>query len=138
MKLKLQRSQRTTGFRAIPVFQIHAIVDVSPEERAMVNKYGLGTNIVYASEQWKNNIAVAQAGGPGGKGGVFRGLAAAAAAGLSLKITVADLINGKQVECKSLDEMMGVEEAITTGCQILKGYLETAATFDGREVLIEI
>jgi hypothetical protein len=62
------------------------------------------------------HIAMAQAGGPGGNGGVLRGLAAAAAAGLSLKITVNDLVNGKQVECKSLDEMIGTEDAIVSGC----------------------
>jgi hypothetical protein len=119
------------------VFQLHAIVDVSPEERATIGKYGMGPTIVFASEQWQNNIATAQETGRG-RVGLLRGLAAAAAAGLSLKITVNDLINGKQVECKSLDEMIGTEEAIVSGCQTLKGYLETAATFDGREVLVEI
>jgi hypothetical protein len=137
MKLKLQRSQRTTGFRGIPVFQLHAIADVTPEERAMIGRYGLGNNIVYASEQWQNNTAIAQAGGTG-KVGFLRGIAAAAAAGLSLKITVNDLINGKQVECKSLDELLGTEDAVITGCQTLKTYLEAAATFDGREILIDI
>jgi hypothetical protein len=54
LKLKLQRSQKTTMFRGTPVFQLHAIVDVSPDERAMIGKYGLGSTIVYASEQWQN------------------------------------------------------------------------------------
>jgi len=137
LQLKLQRSQKSTMFRGTPVFQLHAIVDVSAEERAMVGKYGLANNLVYASEQWQNNIATVQAAGRG-QGGFLRGITAAAAAGLSLKITVADLVNGKQVECKSLDELLGAEEAIVTGCQTLKTYLETAASFDGREVLIEI
>ncbi len=138
MQLKLQRSQRTTGFRGIPVFQLHAIVDTTPDEVSMIQKYGLGNYIVYASEQWQNNTAIAQAGGPGTSVGFLRGLAAAAAAGLSLKITVADLVNGKRVECKSLDELLGAEDAVITGCQTLKTYLETVATFDGREILIDI
>jgi hypothetical protein len=136
MQLKIQRSQRTTGFRGIPVFQLHAIVDVTPAERAMIQNYGLANNIVYASEQWQQNTAMAQQGGTGG--GVLRGLRGLAGAALSLKITIADLVNGKRVECKSLDEMIDTENALITGCQILKEYLEVAATFDGREVLIEI
>lgn len=137
MQLKIQRSQTTTKFRGTPVFQLHAIVDVTPEERSMIGKYGLASNIVYASEQWKNNTATMQAAGAGNVG-LFRGFRAMAASALSLTISVADLINGKHVECKSLDEMLGTEDAIVNGCQVLKGYLEAAVTFDGREVLIEI
>ena len=137
MQLKLQRSQRTSTFRGTPTFQLHAIVDVSAEERAMIGKYGLINNIVYASDQYTNNVATAQAASAGNVG-IFRGFRAMAASALSLKITVADLINGKQVECKNIDEMLGTEDAIINGCQILKGYLATAATFDGREILVEI
>ena len=136
MHLKVQRTQRTTGFRGTPVFQLHSIVDVTPEERSLISKYGLASNIVYASEQWQQNIAKAHEGATGG--GMLRGLRGLTVAALSLKITVADLISGKQVECKSLDELLATEEAVIAGCQILKGYLETAITFDGREVLIEI
>ena len=137
MQLKIQRSQKTTMFRGTPVFQLHTIVDVTPEERSMISKYGLASNVVYASEQWTNNVATMQAAGAGNVG-LLRGFRAMAASALSLKISVGDLINGKQVECKSIDEMLGTEEAIINGCHILKGYLEAASTFDGREVLIEI
>jgi len=133
MKLKLRRSQKTTMLRGTPVFQLHAVADLNGEERTLISKYGLSSAIVYASEEFKNNAAVAQSGG-----GLLRTLRAIAVASLNLKITVNDLAQGKQVECKSLDEMMGVEEAIATACQNLKGYLETALTFDGREVVIEI
>jgi len=133
MKLKLRRAQKTTMIRGTPVFQLHAAAELSAEERNLISKYGLGSSIIYASEQFKNNAALAQSGN-----GVFRSMRAMAAAALNLKITVNDLAQGKQVECKSLEEMMGVEEAITTACQNLKGYLETALTFDGREVVIEV
>jgi hypothetical protein len=120
LKLKLRRSQKTTMFRGTPVFQPHAIVDVSPDERAMIGKYSLGGTIVYASEQWQNNVAIAQAAGPG----ILRGLVAAAVAGLSLKITVNDLVNGKQVECKSLDETIGTEDAIGSQIAVALGSQE--------------
>ncbi len=61
MQLKIQRSQKTTMFRGTPVFQLHTIVDVTPEERSMISKYGLASNVVYASEQWTNNVATMQA-----------------------------------------------------------------------------
>src|SRR5208283_2598103 len=137
MKLKLQRSQTTTKIMQTAIFRLHAIVDVTPEERSLIHKYGLAGHMVYTSEKWKSNLATVQAAGTGSVG-IFKGFRALAANALSLTITISDLINGKQVECKSIDEMLGTEEAIINGCQILKGYLETAATFDGREVLIEI
>jgi hypothetical protein len=133
MKLKLRRSQKSTAFRGTAVFQLNAVAELSGEERNLISKYSLGSATVYASEQFQNNAAIAQSGG-----GVLRSLRAFAAASLNLRITVNDLTQGKQVECKSLEEMMSVEEAITTACQNLKSYLETALTFDGRVVVIEI
>src|SRR3546814_10949521 len=41
------------------------------------------------------------------------------------------------MECKSLDELLGAEDAIMTACQNLKAYLQAASTFDGRETLID-
>jgi len=133
MKLKLRRSQKTTMLRGTPVFQLYAVADLTGEERNLISKYNLGSATVYASEAHQSHVAAAASGG-----GVLRTARAMAAASLSLRITVNDLAQGKQVECKSLDEMMGVEEAITTACQNLKGYLETALTFDGREVVLQI
>ena len=130
---RLRRSQKSSMIRGTPVFQLHAAAELTGEERNLISKYNLGSTTVYASEQLQNNVAIAQSGG-----GVFRTLRALAVASLNLRITVNDLAQGKQVECKSLEEMMGVEEAITTACQNLKGYLETALTFDGREVVVEI
>jgi len=137
MKLKLVRSQKSTMLRGNTVFVLQAMAVVSAEERGLIDRYKLGRDLVYASEQWKNNMAEAGA-VAAGAGSIFSGLRARAAAALNLKITVADLINGTSIECKSLDEMLGAEEAIVSACQNLKGYLAAATTFDGREVLLEI
>lgn len=60
-----------------------------------------------------------------------------AMAALKLNITIGSLQKGQHVECKSLDELLAAEDAILTACKNLKAFLETAATFDGREVLID-
>ncbi len=68
------------------------------------------------------------------------GLKAAALGALSrmkLNITIASLESGQHIECKSLDELLGAEEAIMDACRSLRGYLDAAATFDGREMLID-
>jgi hypothetical protein len=57
---------------------------------------------------------------------------------LSLRVTVDSLIQGVHVECESMDELLEAEMAIRQAASNLKGYLETAVTFDGREELIEL
>jgi len=56
---------------------------------------------------------------------------------MSLIITVEDLVGGKSVEAKSLEQVLGIEEAVRSACENLKGYLEVAKTFDGRTEVIE-
>jgi hypothetical protein len=66
-----------------------------------------------------------------------RGLASAAMMALSLRVTIDGLTSGQHIECKDMDELLGAESAIVEACKGLKGYLETALTFDGREEIIE-
>src|SRR5262249_32789736 len=61
----------------------------------------------------------------------------AAMAGLSLRITVSSLMKGHHVECQSLNELLGAERAIVEAVQSLREYLNVAATFDGREDILE-
>lgn len=60
-----------------------------------------------------------------------------AAARLSLHITIDSLRKGHHIESKSLDEIMGAEDAIREGCENLRSYLDAAATYDGREQVVE-
>jgi hypothetical protein len=48
------------------------------------------------------------------------------------------LVSGQHIETKSLPELIGAEAAIREACDTVKGYLEVAATFDGREEVVEI
>jgi hypothetical protein len=56
---------------------------------------------------------------------------------MSLNVSVNSLMQGHQISCGSLDEVLGAEEAMRESCAALKQYLEVAATFDGRQEVIE-
>ena len=70
-------------------------------------------------------------------GSMAKSLAYTALAAMRLNVTINSLQQGQHIECKSLDELLGAEEAILEACKNLRTYLETAATFDGREVLVD-
>jgi len=146
IQLRLRRSQRTAGLVSTKVvFTLDARADLSPHARSLVDKYRLGPLVVYDSQARSkhNEVAVAHfqsggsAAGVGGQlAGLARGLASAAMAAMTLRITVASLTAGHHIECKDLHELLGAEEAITQACESIKGYLEVAETFDGRELVI--
>lgn len=146
MQLKIKRSQRTGGVMGNKViFALDARSELKAEEKALVSKYALGKMVVYDSEARKKlteagqtHIAESQSGSAGHSvWAATKGLANLAIAAMSLRVSVDSLTQGHHIECKDMDELLGAEEAITEACRNLKGYLETAATFDGREVVID-
>ena len=56
---------------------------------------------------------------------------------LSLTVTIDSLTRGQEVECKDLDELLAADQAIKEACGYLRVYLDAAATFDGRQEVIE-
>lgn len=146
MQLKLKRSQRAGGMMGGKVlFVLDARAELSADEKALVEKYKLGSLTVYDSEARKKNAEAAYShfddATTSSTGRSLwknaRGLASAAMTALSLRVTVHTLINGQHIECKELDELLGTEAAIIDACKNLKAYLETALTFDGREEIVE-
>jgi hypothetical protein len=146
MQLKLRRSQRSGGMLASKViFSLDARTDLTPDEKDLVSKYGLGKLVVYDSEARKKSAEAAyghfdEAGSSSIGRSLWkntRGLASAAMMALALRVTVDGLTAGQHIECKDLDELLGAEAAILNACKNLKGYLETAQTFDGREEVVE-
>ncbi len=134
MRLKLNRSQKTGGMISKKViFILNARADYSNEEQANIKKYRLGPQNIYNSEATRKHAsnAINQ------NGGTLGMLASAAMAKMSLSITIDSLANGHQVECQDIDELLGAEEAIRSACENLKGYLEVADSFDGREEVVE-
>jgi len=138
MQLKLKRSQREGGLvsKAV-IFCLDARIDLTREEQANVNYYKLGSQVIYNSDASKRHLDRANAQNDGSMTGALKSLASTAMAAIKLNITINGLQSGQHVECKTMDELLGAEEAIMTACHTLKNYLDTAATFDGRETLID-
>ena len=120
------------------LFCLDARVEFTGEERSNINKYKLGGMCIYNSEAAKKHV-VAAAGhmATGSVVGSLKAIGSYALAAMNLNITINDLERGKHVECKDMDELIGAEDAVVNACANLKGYLERAATFDGREVLYD-
>lgn len=146
MQLKLKRSQRTGGMLGGKViFALDARTDLTPDEKGLVSKYGLGKLVVYDSEARKKHSETAYGHFDEGASSTVgrslwknaRGIASAAMMALSLRVSVDSLTSGQHIECKDLDELLGAEAAILNACKNLKAYLETAQTFDGREEVLE-
>jgi len=134
MRLKLSRSQRTTGVMTKKVlFVLHAKADFSAEEHACIHKYNLSKENIYNSEATRRHAEKAMSGGSG----LLRTLASSAMAHMSLTVTINSLAVGQVIECKDLEEMLDAEDAMRTACENLKTYLKIAESFDGEEEVIE-
>jgi hypothetical protein len=75
--------------------------------------------------------------GGGGLLSTARGFASVAMAAMSLQITIDSLTSGHHIECKTMDELLGADSALREGCENLRTYLDVAATFDGREEIVQ-
>jgi hypothetical protein len=157
MSLKLKRSERRHLTGKI-IFMLDARIGLNAEAHALIEKHRLGSFVVYDSQArerhreatkehlettrehppWSGGMAVQLL----GLGKTFyrlgRASVSATMTALSLRITVDKLIRGVHVECDSMDELLGAERAIKEAATNLKGYLEEAATFDGREEVVEL
>ena len=138
MQLKIRRSQRDGGvISKTAIFCLDARVEFTGEEKRHITRYKLGKEVIYNSEAAKRHLEKGDANLGSGAVGNLKALGSFVMARLNLNISIDSLERGQHVECKSLEELMGAEEAIMTACQNLKGYLDLAATFDGREVLFD-
>jgi hypothetical protein len=123
MKLLLRRDQRS-GLMGKVIFTLDVRAEISGEERACIDKYKLGKEILYArntdmpqDEGWKGV----------GKLLVFHAM--------NLTISVKDLVSGKRVECKDILEMLAAENQIKDAAINFGRILEAAAHFGGEEVI---
>ena len=135
MLLKIKRSQKST-IMGNAVFALDFRAEISKEERALIEKYKLGKDIIYSSDNFQKNVTSAMV--AGATGNILGAAKSVAAQFFNLKITINDLINGKHVEMKDLNEMISAEEQVVQACNNLKAHLEAAVSFDGREVVVEI
>ncbi|MDS4011672.1 MAG: hypothetical protein RKK15_09755 [Defluviicoccus sp.] len=115
------------------VFGLDARAQYTEPERALIKKYKLGSVIIYESETAKKHGDAIR----GHQRGMLGTLASMAMHGLSLHITVDSLAQGHHLELKDMNELLAAEEALAEACRTSKVYLETAETFDGREVVLD-
>lgn len=139
MQLKVKRSQRTSGLMGkTVVFCADIRAEYTDEERANINKYGLGGEVIYNSRAAADHLDRMQRQVNGSAGGLLKGLGSLVLAKMNLNITIASLQQGHHIECKDLSELLECEEAVMAACKNLKGFLEAAATFDGREIIVDL
>lgn len=133
VQLRLKRDQKS-GVTGNVTFKLFFIVDLDPEEAEALQKYKFGREIVY--ETPKGAAANASLRGADGLRGVGRGLAATMAArAFNQILTVDDMVNGKQISCKDINEMMEAEEQIRDACFSLSRILHFCRHFQGEEVV---
>ena len=139
MRLSLRRSQRDAGMLGSKVvFALDAQIEPTAEEQALIRKYKLGKLTVYASGATQKHAAAAQeAASRGTWGGLAKAAVSVGMAAMSLRCTIDSLVAGQRIECHDMPELLGAEEAIMEACKNAKMFLNTAATFDGREEVWE-
>ena len=123
MQLILQRSQKS-GMIGKVTFALDARAQLSDDETDYVKTYKMGKEVLYQSYK------IADPGS--GLLGVASRIAMKA---LNLTITVDSLVKGQHVECKDILEMRAVEGQIKEACGVFKEVLESAAHFEGEEVI---
>jgi hypothetical protein len=138
MQLHLRRTQREGGLVSKSViFCLDARVQFTTEEQQSITRYKLANQVIYNSEASQRMLARADANNDGSTVGHLKGIAFAAMAAMKLNITINSLQQGQHIECKTLDELIGAEDAVVDACKNLRAYLDTAATFNGSEVVID-
>lgn len=138
MQLKIKRSQRDGGIIGkTAIFQLDVRAEYTAQEQVDIKRYKLHNQAVYNSEASKRHLAQAALHADGSAVGELKALGFSILHRMKLNITVKSLADGHHIECKDLEEMIGAEEALVDACKTLKQFLDTAATFDGREVVID-
>ncbi|MGI0014779.1 MAG: hypothetical protein ACREBU_15260 [Nitrososphaera sp.] len=118
MKLLIRRSQKK-GLVGGITFTLEARAELTPEEADNVKKYKMGKTMLYTNIEDR---------GKGLLGWLSR-------AAMGIEITVDSLVNGKQVDCKDIVEMIALEEQVKEACGNFKRVLDTAAHFEGEQVI---
>lgn len=127
MKLRLNKSQRSGALSSKITFSLGAQVDLTAQEAEYVKKYKMGKEVIYSKDRVNPEMHDYKSGR-----GIMRNLSAIA---LNLKITVNDLVNGRTIECKDINEMIDTETTIKTACQGLKNLLDACGGFEGEEII---
>ena len=116
MELKIRRSQRTSGLLGKTViFGLNVRAEYTKEEAANIARYKLGDQFIIGDPETIGTLK-----------NFF-----------STYVTISSLASGHQIDCKNLAELVEVERTLVKACKNLKNYLDIAATFDGREEVLD-
>lgn len=133
MQLLIKRSQRQGGvFGGKVIFILAVRAEYTAEERANINQYSLGGEIIYDSKATQQRLEQASS------ASLIKAVGFLALAKMNLSVSIASLQKGHTVECKDLAELLECEDALVTACRNVKSFLEAAATFDGREIVVNL
>lgn len=128
MKLRLNKSQRSTGVMSKKVvFSLGAQVDLTAQEAEYVKKYKMGSVVLYNKDRVNPEMHDYASGK-----GIMRNLSAIA---MNINLTTNDLVIGRTIECKDINEIIDAEVTVKSACQGLKNLLEACAGFEGEEIL---
>jgi len=123
MKLLLRREQKTT-LLGMTTFVLSVRAEFSPDERHNIDKYRLGPNVLYS------RLEVSDRGS-----GVLGLVSRLAIHAMNISVSVGDLVSGKRLEFKTIEEMAFVENQLKTSCEHLKAAISASANFGGEEVV---
>ena len=139
MQLSIRRSQRDSGvFGNKVAFALDARIRTTAEEQALIKRYKLGKEVVYASQEARKHDAAKQnAAARGGLGGLAQAVVSAGMAAASLQCTIDSLTAGQHIERQSLTELLAAEDAIVQACTNAKSFLDAATAFDGTELVMD-
>ena len=116
MKLKIKRDQADVkgllgGHKGVR-FSLYAKVDITDEERALIERYKVGDYIL-ASYQFSRKGSEP----------------------VDINLRVNSLVNGYKTDMDSIYKLLELEEAIKNGCGNLKTLIQVMATFGGEETI---
>lgn len=129
MQLLIRRNQKT-GLMGGAKYSLYVRAQLSEEEKALVKKNNLAGEMLvyYDRDADKANLAGAMKDAGGLAGALMRKMRDTA-------LTVAKLIEGAEIKCDNVGELLGIERETKEAALMLKNYLDVAATFGGEEVL---
>lgn len=123
MKLLLRREQKTSIW-GLTTFVLSVRADFTPDERDNIQKYRLGSNVLYSRQEVTD---------PGS--GILGLVSRLAIHAMNISVTVAELLPGKRLEFKTIEEMAFVENELKAACEHLKSAIGASAGYGGEEIM---
>ena len=128
MELLLSKSQEKgmMGLGAIS-FILDIKARLTSDEAELVKRYKMSDIVIYEKVPVSEMVKAT--------GGIASGLLAVASKVLKLQFKVSDLVNGRQVKCKDIGEMISAHEQIEGAAENFYNLLMAAKHFEGEQVI---